>query len=74
MDDVVLTAPRLATWRQRIAAAIVYLLLRAIAATVRFRFEVGGRFYAFWVSRSTRGESGGYLGAGGPGYRGVRDE
>jgi hypothetical protein len=41
---------------------------------VRFRFDVRGPFYAFWMSRSTRGESGGYLGAGGPGYRGVRDE
>jgi hypothetical protein len=41
---------------------------------VRLRFQVDGRFYAFWVSRSPRGESGGNHGAGGPGYRGIRDE
>lgn len=41
---------------------------------VRFRFVLSrARLYAFWVSRSPRGESGGYVGAGGPGYAGGRD-
>ena len=41
---------------------------------VRFRFHLTrGSLYAFWVSASSRGESGGYLAAGGPGYAGVRD-
>ena len=41
---------------------------------VRFRFILdGGAVYSFWVSASPRGESGGYLGGGGPGYPGVRD-
>jgi hypothetical protein len=47
---------------------------------VRFRFIVKGAavnegdFYSFWVSRSARGESGGYLGGGGPAYKSIRDE
>jgi hypothetical protein len=42
---------------------------------VRFRFSMtGGKLYAFWVSRSTSGASGGYLGAGAPGRRGIVDE
>ena len=41
---------------------------------VRFRFVVeGGDLYSFWVSPSPKGESGGYLGGGGPDYPGVRD-
>ena len=41
---------------------------------VRFRFHLTqGRLYAFWVSSSARGASGGYLGAGGPGFTGVQD-
>jgi hypothetical protein len=37
---------------------------------LRFQFTLTGvRLYAFWVSASAGGESGGYLGAGGPGYR-----
>lgn len=36
---------------------------------VRFRFELTrGRLYAFWVSRSERGDSGGWLGAGSADY------
>jgi hypothetical protein len=43
--------------------------------TVRFRFSLTkGRLYAFWVSRWPSGESGGYVAAGGPGFRGPRDE
>lgn len=42
---------------------------------VRFRFSLtGGRLYAFWVSPSEKGESNGYLGAGGPGFAGLRDD
>lgn len=46
---------------------------------VRFRFAVEsakydrGDLYAFWVSKSDRGESGGYLGGGGRDYAGSRD-
>lgn len=41
---------------------------------VRFRF-VGDRgdLYAFWVTDSVRGASGGYVGAGGPGFNGPTD-
>lgn len=36
---------------------------------VRFRFSLArARLYAFWVSGSTAGHSGGYLAAGGPGF------
>jgi len=49
--------------------------LSAVAgSTVRFRFTMtGGRLYAFWVSRSPSGASGGYLAAGSPGRSGVLD-
>ena len=41
---------------------------------VRFKFVLDrARLYSFWVSPSTRGESRGYLGAGGPGYAGTID-
>jgi hypothetical protein len=41
---------------------------------VRFRFALASaRLYAFWVSPSERGPSGGYIAAGGPGFAGTRD-
>ena len=41
---------------------------------VRFKFILDrARLFAFWVSPSMRGESRGYLGAGGPGYAGTID-
>lgn len=41
---------------------------------VKFRFRIGnGTLYSFWVSPSSRGESRGYVAAGGPAYRGLRD-
>jgi len=41
---------------------------------VRFRFHLeDGALYAFWVSQDAGGASGGYLGAGGPGYAGLQD-
>src|SRR5262249_2369972 len=41
---------------------------------VRLRFHLTrGSLYAFWVSRSARGASGGYVGAGGPAFRGSAD-
>ena len=41
---------------------------------VRFKFVLDrAHLYAFWVSPSPRGESRGYLAAGGPGHAGVRD-
>ena len=47
---------------------------RLAGRPVRIRFEVTGRLFAFWVSRSERGESAGFVGAGGPGYLAARDE
>jgi hypothetical protein len=42
--------------------------------TVRFRFHLNrGSLYAFWVSNSADGTSGGYVAAGGPGYTGLTD-
>ena len=41
---------------------------------VRFRFKLHcGTFYSFWVSKDATGKSGGYLAAGGPAYKGLRD-
>lgn len=41
---------------------------------VRFRFFIHcGTLYSFWVSPSERGESHGYVAAGGPAYNGLRD-
>lgn len=41
---------------------------------VRLKFHLDqGAFYAFWVSASENGASGGYLAAGGPGLAGSRD-
>ena len=49
--------------------------LSALAGeTVRFRFRLtGGSLYAFWVSPSEDGASRGYVGAGGPAFRGTLD-
>jgi hypothetical protein len=42
--------------------------------TVRFKFVLDrAHLYAFWVSPSPRGESRGYVAAGGPGFSGTRD-
>ena len=42
--------------------------------TVRFKFVLDrAHLYAFWVSPSPRGESRGYLAAGGPGFSSARD-
>ncbi len=43
-------------------------------AIVRFKFVLDrAHLYAFWVSPSPRGESRGYVAAGGPGYAGALD-
>ena len=42
---------------------------------VRFRFFMHcGTLYSFWVSPSSKGESRGYVAAGGPAYPGLRDD
>ncbi len=42
---------------------------------VRFRFHLTrGSLYAFWVTPDINGASNGYLGAGGPGWQGLKDE
>ena len=49
-------------------------LLELQNALVRFKFVLDrARLYSFWVSSSARGESRGYLGAGGPGYASTID-
>jgi len=41
---------------------------------VRFRFHVTrGSLFAFWMTPDANGASNGYVGAGGPGFNGVRD-
>jgi len=42
---------------------------------VRLRFRVNtGSLYSFWVTPDESGASGGYVAAGGPGFRGTRDQ
>ena len=49
-------------------------LARLAGRPVRFRFHLRrGALYAFWVSASPRGESSGYVAAGGPGFDGPTD-
>jgi len=50
-------------------------LARLAGEAVRLRFHLTrGQLYSFWVSASSNGSSAGYVGAGGPGFRGVRDD
>ena len=43
--------------------------------TVRFRFHLeAARVFAFWVSAAANGASGGYVAAGGPGFKTLADE
>lgn len=50
-------------------------LARFQGKPVRFRFRLArGSLYAFWVTPDLNGASGGYLGAGGPGWKGLKDE
>jgi hypothetical protein len=45
-----------------------------IGKAVRFRFhQAKGSLYAFWVTPNDNGASGGFVGAGGPDFGGVRD-
>ena len=56
------------TWRGALNLA------RLSGRPVRFRFMLRrGALYAFWVSGSLRGESSGYVAAGGPGFDGPTD-
>lgn len=50
-------------------------LARFAGKPVRFRFvQRVATLYAFWVSKESTGESGGYVAAGGPAFRGLKDE
>lgn len=50
-------------------------LARYVGKSVKFRFHVTrGSLYAFWVTPDENGASNGYLGAGGPGWNGLKDE
>jgi hypothetical protein len=41
---------------------------------VRFKFYlISSALYSFWISKDEQGKSGGYLAAGGPGYKGAQD-
>ena len=45
-----------------------------VLKSVRFRFQLtNAQIYAFWVSAEESGESGGYVAAGGPEFKGPRD-
>ena len=45
-----------------------------VGKPVRFRFNLAcGTLYSFWTAQDSDGRSGGYLAAGGPDYRGLRD-
>src|SRR5688572_6362612 len=49
-------------------------LARLAGQPVRLRFMLSNtKLYAFWVSRSARGESSGYLGGGGPAFASHQD-
>lgn len=49
-------------------------LARFVGKTMKFRFHVAtGSLYAFWVTADQNGASNGYLGAGGPGWQGLKD-
>ena len=50
-------------------------LKRFAGQPVSFRFKMRvATLFSFWVSPKKTGESGGYLGGGGPDYKGLRDE
>jgi len=54
-------------WRKAVLSALA-------GKQVKFVFRIGnGTLYSFWVSPSARGESRGYVAAGGPAYPGLRD-
>jgi len=63
---------------RRIAIMIIIVYATATLTTiseagrpVRFRFQLtNGSLYSFWISPNTSGASGGYIGAGGPGFTG----
>jgi hypothetical protein len=62
------------TTRQSIRWSGVPSLASLAGEPVRLRFTLSrGQLYAFWVSPSERGESRGYVAAGGPGYTRSRD-
>jgi hypothetical protein len=46
--------------------------LRAHPVKLRFHLT-NGQLYAFWISSTAKGESGGYVAAGGPGFAGAMD-
>ena len=63
------------TTRARVTWSGAADLARLSGEVVRLRFHLTrGRLYAFWVSPSMEGSSGGYVGAGGPGYGSARDD
>ena len=60
--------------RARVAWAGAPDLAAVAGEPVRFRFHLTrGRLYAFWVAGSRNGASRGYVGAGGPAFKGIVD-
>lgn len=60
--------------RQRVTWSDGATLAKLAGHPVRLRFLLNNsRLYSFWVSPSPAGESRGYVGAGGPGYRSTYD-
>ena len=50
-------------------------LARFAGKPVRFRFRMKvATLFSFWVAKKPTGESGGYVAAGGPDYKGLKDE
>jgi hypothetical protein len=61
--------------RARVTWSTAADLAAVSGEVVRFRFHLThGRLYSFWVSASPNGESRGFVAAGGPGFRGIRDD
>lgn len=50
-------------------------LSKLVDEEVKIRFHLkNGKFYSFWISENKTGSSNGYVGAGGPGYTGSKDD
>jgi hypothetical protein len=60
--------------RQRVTWKGVDDLAKLAGQPVKFRFHLtSGKLYAFWVSSEFNGASHGFVGAGGPGFKGTTD-
>lgn len=61
--------------RQRVTWKGIDSLARASNKNVKLRFTLtNGSLYSFWITNDPKGASHGYLGAGGPAFKGVKDD